>query len=105
MLHISALELKSYLESKRQLTILDVRESYEYDICKINALHIPMADVEKRVSEIPKDQLVVVMCRTGKRAIAVANLLVTDFIFSNICVLEGGILAWIEQVDNHLEVY
>ena len=105
MLHINALELKSYIESKKQLTVLDVREPYEYDICKINALHIPMADVEKRLKEIPRDQLVVVMCRTGKRAVAVANMLVTDFNYYDICVLEGGIMAWIEQVDNHLELY
>ena len=105
MQHISAIELKSHLDNNHILTILDVREPYECEICKIDALHIPMADVSIRIDEIPRDQMVVVLCRSGKRAVAVANILCTENGFDNLVVLDGGILAWIEDVDNQLEAY
>ena len=105
MQHISAIELKTHLDNKVQLTILDIREPYECDICKIDALFIPMAEVSNRIFEIPRDQSVVVLCRSGKRAVAVANILSTEYGYVNLSVLEGGILAWIEEVDNKLEAY
>jgi rhodanese-related sulfurtransferase len=40
---------------------------------------------------------VVLMCQSGKRAEALANFMETEFAATNICVLEGGINAWIEQ--------
>ena len=105
MQHISARELKTHIDNNQALIILDVREPYECQICKIEALHIPMADVNNRIDEIPRDKMVVVLCRSGKRAVAVANILCTENGFKNLLVLEGGILAWIEEVDNQLEAY
>ena len=105
MQYITAIELKSKQDKKENFTLLDVRENYECDICSIGGLHIPMADIPNRAIEISKDIQVVVMCRSGKRAESVANLLISDLDFKNVVILEGGILAWIEQIDNQLEVY
>jgi len=102
---ISAVGLKEKLNNNEPVSIIDIREQYELDICKIDALHIPMADVQKRISEIPLDIPVVILCRSGKRASALVNLLVAEYNMKNICVLEGGILAWIKEVDNQLETY
>jgi rhodanese-related sulfurtransferase len=44
------------------------------------------------------------MCRSGKRAEAVANILSTDFNRSNVVILEGGILAWKENVEPTLNI-
>jgi adenylyltransferase/sulfurtransferase len=85
--------------------VLDVREIYEYEICKINSLNIPMGEIEKRIQEIPNDKPVVVLCKSGKRAEVVVNLLEREFNFKNLSVLSGGILAWIENIDNTLELY
>lgn len=90
---------------KKELVLLDIREAYEYEICSIEAIQIPMAQVSSRVNEVPSDIEVAVMCRSGKRADALANFLVTEYNRSNISVLEGGILAWIEKFDTHLETY
>lgn len=95
---------KSRLTSENWL-ILDVREEYEHDICSIDATHIPMAEMVKRHHEIDKSKSVVVMCKTGKRAEAVANLMECEFGFSDVYVLEGGILNWIAEIDNQLEIY
>jgi adenylyltransferase/sulfurtransferase len=95
---------KSKLTSNSWL-IVDVRETYERDICAIEALHIPMAEMVRRHHEIDNSKSVVVMCKTGKRAEAVANLMECEFGFSDVYILEGGILNWIAEIDNQLEIY
>ncbi len=105
MHYITALELKEKQQKGESLTLLDVREDYEREICEIGGLHIPMGEITSRINEIPSDRLIVVMCRSGKRAESVANLLISDLNYSNVVILEGGILAWIEQIDNQLETY
>ena len=93
------------LLSKENLVILDVREGYELDICGIDAIHIPMGEVQSRLKEIPKDKDLIIMCRSGKRAMALANLLETDYDYLSVYVLEGGILGWKELIDSNLEAY
>lgn len=88
-----------------KMVILDIREKYECDICSIEAIQIPMDELFLRMNEIPREQTVAVMCRTGKRAEAVANMLVVEHHFDNIVVMEGGIIAWIEKFATHLESY
>lgn len=87
------------------MIILDVREQYECDICSIEALQIPMDELFNRLNEIPTDKMIAVMCRSGKRAEAVANILITEHNFKNVVVMDGGILAWIEKYATHLELY
>ena len=103
--YITAKELKNQLDNGDDITVLDIREPYELEICQIESLHVPMADVPARIKEIPATGDVVVLCRSGKRAMAVANLLVSDFDRDNVIILDGGILAWIDQVDHQLEAY
>jgi adenylyltransferase/sulfurtransferase len=102
---ITPIELKQKLATDQNVILLDIREPYELEICSIGGLHIPMAEVANRVSEIGTGKEVVVLCRSGKRAIAVANLLAVELGMENISILEGGILAWAEQIDNTLETY
>jgi len=104
MKSVSPQELRTLLKDSKAV-LIDIREQYELEICKINAIHIPMAQVSSQLNKIDSEKLCVVMCKTGKRAAALANMLFTDNEMSNIAVLEGGILAWIEQIDNHLELY
>lgn len=87
------------------MIILDIRERYEFEICSIEALQIPMDELFDRLNEIPTDMMIAVMCRSGKRAEAVANILITEHDFQDVVVLEGGILAWIEKIATHLESY
>lgn len=106
MEYINAIELKKKIDLGESVTVIDIRESYELDICKVDSFkHIPMSEVVERTAEFSNDNSVVICCRSGKRAVALANLLIEDQNLRNISVLEGGILAWIEKVDNQLEVY
>lgn len=90
---------------KKDVLIVDVREQYERTICSINSIHIPMGEIETRYSEIPTDKNVVILCKSGRRAEAVANFLEKEHNYTNLSVLTGGIIAWIEEIDNQLETY
>ena len=74
------------------------------DICNIGGLHIPMGEVVSRVEELEGNSLIAVLCRSGKRAEVVANYLLTEA-GKNVAIVKGGILEWIETVDNSLEAY
>ena len=98
-------EVHERLKSKNDLVILDIREGYELEICGIDAVHIPMEEVQFRLDEIPSDKELIIMCRSGKRAMALANLLETDFEYTDVYVMDGGILQWKELIDSNLEAY
>ncbi|MFN5910150.1 MAG: rhodanese-like domain-containing protein [Bacteroidota bacterium] len=103
-MRLTASELQQALSERSDYFIVDIREPYEYEACNIGSMHVPMADISKRIDELPKNRTLVIMCRSGKRAEAVANLLISDFGFHNTRYLEGGILAWRDQVDQTLEL-
>jgi rhodanese-related sulfurtransferase len=73
--------------------ILDVREPDEWDAGHIDgALHIPLADLPGRVGELPADEDLVVVCRTGGRSgRATAWLVQNGYDAVN---LDGGMGAW-----------
>ena len=101
---ISALELHEAMQKGQEFEIVDVREPYEYDACNIGSLHIPMGEICNRIADLPKNKNIVIMCRSGKRAEAVANILMTDYSISNVYILDGGILAWKDQIDSTLDI-
>jgi adenylyltransferase/sulfurtransferase len=102
---ISVQELADHLKSSENFQLIDVREPYEVQISSIGGIHIPMAFIHERISEIDTSLPTCVLCKTGKRAEAVANLLETDFGFSEVMVASGGITAYALEIDNSLEVY
>lgn len=49
--------------------LLDVREPYEWEAGHVpDATHIPLMQLGQRTEEIPKDQTVYVICRSGNRS-------------------------------------
>ena len=103
---ISAIATKEKLDHNR-LALIDIREPYEREICHIhNSIHIPMGEVEKIKKEVQKSELeTVFICKSGKRAEATANLVEKELNINNINILEGGIISWIENIDQTLEIY
>ncbi len=98
---ITAKELKV---KGQEFFTLDIREPYEYEIVNNGALNIPMGEIPNEINRLPKDKTIVVICKTGSRATAVANLLLSEYQL-DVAILEGGIMAWIDEVDNTLEKY
>ena len=102
---IDVFELKQKLDLNQDLTIIDIREFSELDICKIKGtLHIPMMDIPQKMHQFDKNAELVVQCRSGSRSARVCEFL-THQGFNNVKNLKGGILDWIEFIDPSLESY
>jgi rhodanese-related sulfurtransferase len=101
---ISAKELKQKIDAQESLFLLDIRENYEREIAHIPSVHVPMGEVPTKATEFPKNEEVIVICRSGRRAEPVAHLLQNDFHFPKVTILDGGLLAWKEQIDPSLDL-
>jgi len=75
------------------LHLLDVREQDEWDAGHIEgAQHIPLGELAARLAEVPKEQVVVAVCRSGSRSDRAAKgLRMSGFGAEN---LDGGVTAW-----------
>ena len=86
-------------------TLLDVREPKEFANSSLDgSLDIPMGDVPARLSELPKDEMLVVICRSGKRSGDIVSYLRQNG-FDNATNLVGGINGWALQIDTSMEPY
>lgn len=84
--------------------ILDVRETYEYEISNLGGLNIPLGLLKDRLEQIPEDRPVVVHCKSGVRSAQAIDLLKQEG-YTNLLNLEGGILAWQKEIDTEMAVY
>ena len=76
--------------------VLDVREDDEWAAGHMpDAVHIPMSGLLDRVSEVPKDRDVVVVCKVGSRSAQVTAYLRQQG-WPNVANLDGGVVAWVQ---------
>jgi len=74
--------------------ILDVREPDEWNDSHIpGATLIPLGELASRVNEVPQDQEVVVVCRSGNRSAQGRDILLQAG-FENVTSMAGGINQW-----------
>ena len=65
--HISITKIRELSENGAY--ILDVREKEEWDAGHIKkAKHIPLSELRERINEIPKDEPIYILCRSGQRS-------------------------------------
>jgi adenylyltransferase/sulfurtransferase len=104
-LEMTVTELNELFQKGERPVVIDVREPYEYEIAQIpNAKLIPMDEVPSRLSEIPKDEEVILHCRSGMRSQKVLEYLQTQG-YTKLKNLKGGVLAWSEEVDPSVPQY
>lgn len=102
---IEVQELKSRLEKGESLTLLDVREHFERDICHIGGLHFPLGELADHIGKIPRDLPICVYCHHGTRSLRAAELLTKNYGFYQVLNVSGGIHAWSVYVDKKLPTY
>ena len=76
--------------------MVDVRrlkEVQEVTFDVADYLHIPLSQLEQRLSEIPKDREVVLVCRSGSRSLRATYFLMNQG-YEKVFNLEGGLLKW-----------
>lgn len=104
---ITPAELKQRLDAGEKLTIIDVREPFEWDIANLGdfgARLIPLDQVLDRKTEIDPDTDAVVHCRSGSRSAGAIRQLRAHG-YQRLMNLEGGIRAWAEDVDPSMPTY
>jgi sulfur-carrier protein adenylyltransferase/sulfurtransferase len=106
MQEMTATELKQKLDQGEDIQIIDVREPSEYAFARIpDSIHIPLAQVVNRMSEIDPQKETVVHCKMGGRsARAILDLQQAGFT-GNLFNLKGGITAWSNEVDPTVPKY
>lgn len=107
MKQISPVALQAWLddESRPKPVLLDVRETAEHQICKIEgSLLMPMHLVPLRIAELSSEAEIVTICHHGMRSGQVAQYL-TQNGFANVINLQGGVDYWALTVDSSMRRY
>lgn len=104
-LEIDVADLDAWRKAGQDIAVLDVREDWEIATVALpGTLHIPMRQVPQRVTELPHDKPLVVMCHHGGRSRQVTGWLRQNG-FTQASNLAGGIHAWAEQIDPGMPTY
>ncbi len=95
MSDITCEELKERMDKGEALTVIDVREPYEYEEFNIGAQLIPLGEIPGRLEELAhlKNEEVIVHCRSGARS-GNAKLFMMENGFTNVRNLIGGMVQW-----------
>ena len=104
---ITAAELKELLESGKPIELIDVREPAEWEIVSIpGAKLIPKDQILRgdALASLPQDRQIVMYCKTGVRS-AETLAAVKNAGFSDAVHVQGGVTAWVKQVDPSLPSY
>jgi rhodanese-related sulfurtransferase len=74
--------------------MLDVREQSEWNELHVpDSTLIPLGTLPQRMNEVPKDQEVVIICRSGNRSAQARDLLLQAG-YENVTSVAGGIREW-----------
>jgi rhodanese-related sulfurtransferase len=94
---VDVTQLRQRLNAEPAPFLLDVREPWEYQAGHVpGARLIPLAELEDRVSEVPRDQPILAICHSGQRSLAAAGYLL-QLGYTTVSNVDGGTAAWIER--------
>ncbi len=98
-------ELKKRLDAGEKPILLDVREPWEFSICKIEgSVNISMSEPEKLISELNANDEIIAICHHGMRSFQVCNYLENND-FNKVLNLDGGIDSWAKTIDTDMAQY
>ncbi|MCK5370131.1 MAG: molybdenum cofactor biosynthesis protein MoeB, partial [Cyclobacteriaceae bacterium] len=102
---ITVKELKLILDNQEDISLIDVRESWEKEIADIGGKLIPLGTIEDNLENIPKNKKTIIYCRTGRRSSEAISLIASKHNIENIYNLKGGIYAWVDEIDCTIQKY
>lgn len=104
-LEITPAEVKQRLDKGEKLMLIDVREPWEFDICKIaGAKLIPMSNVPANLQSLDSDDEIICYCHRGIRSLDVAVWLRGQGV-EKVKSLAGGIERWSLEIDPNVARY
>ena len=104
---ITPRELHELMGSGKKLALIDVREPAEWDIVHIDGAQlIPQSSINsgEGLAKLPHDRMAVLYCKTGVRS-AQALAAVKKAGFADAVHLQGGIVAWAQQMQPDMVMY
>ena len=92
------------------LQVIDVRESWERALCKLDSVHVPLGSILDQTADLAvlgviADLPTCVYCKGGVRSMKALQVLKSHYGFSEIKSLAGGIVGWGEQIDPSIQPY
>jgi rhodanese-related sulfurtransferase len=104
-LEISASDMKHRIDRREGLLLVDVREPWEFEICRIEgAKLIPMGTIPANLQTLDIDDEVICYCHHGVRSLDVAVWL-RDQGVARAKSLAGGIDRWSLEIDSKVPRY
>jgi rhodanese-related sulfurtransferase len=92
--HLSPQQLQARLGSDNPPLLVDVREYPEFAGGHVSGAQLlPLAELESRAGELPRDREIVTVCRSGRRSADAAEKL-ARLGFPQVGQLAGGVMAW-----------
>lgn len=102
---LTPLEFKNSINNDPSAVLVDVRESFEWDICKIKgAKLIPLSALDPTSSSLNSKDSLYLYCYKGKRSVMALKKL-RKAGFKKLKYLRGGIDLWAEEVDPDMPKY
>jgi len=84
------------IELNRGATVVDVREADEYIEAHVPGVRlIPLGTIADAVDDLPRDETVYVICRSGARSLQAADFFVASGV--DAVSVSGGTMAWIQR--------
>lgn len=84
---------------KNGAILVDVREQHEVDELAYSAprlVHIPLSEFEERFQELPTEQDLVMLCRSGARSLRATNFLLNNG-YTRTVNMQHGLIRWVEK--------
>ena len=107
---IDVFKLKEKIDSDNgSALVIDIRTKSERDICLIeNSIHIPQREIEtksgiEKLENLEQNHEIFILCKAGGRSRVTTEFLNKHKIKA--INVKGGILEWIENIDNTLSKY
>jgi hydroxyacylglutathione hydrolase len=91
---VSPLMLADELASQNPPLVMDIRAPREWRAKHLpDSINIPLAHLQERIGEVPRDRRIAVHCAGGYRS-SIAVSILNQFGITNLLELAGGITAW-----------
>ena len=104
---ITASELKDLIDADKPILLVDVREPAEWEIVRIpGATLVPKDEILRgdALALLPQEKQIVMYCKTGVRS-AETLAAVKSAGFRDAVHVQGGVIAWVNQIDPSLPSY
>lgn len=105
MNRMSVIQLQERLETEHHLHLIDVRETWEYELGHLpDSQLVPLSTIPTFIDEADNSLTYVFICHHGIRSARATGYALAHG-FENVYNLTGGVAAWSAEVDPQFPVY